>query len=214
LKRRQRKVPIPRGIPIGVPDRVWVRLAYADRRDVTPGTGGSSGWAVRVNGAYDPDATGTGAQPRFWDQWTAMFASYCVESATIEATFISTASATATGQSICGIDIRPEATLDTSSTGYMEGRLSKWKVHSASGGGLPVVRMRRTMDVADWFGVPQALDRYDLKAAYNAVPASSLHFHLFCSDPDPATSSSDTTWVDMRVTYTLRFFDPITPALS
>jgi hypothetical protein len=143
-----------------------------------------------------------------------MYSSYCVESATVTAIFLSSSSVTSSGQALVGVDLRTVSTLDTTSTGYLEGRHSTVQPLSASGGGHPVRKIVKTVDLANWFGVPAALDRFDLSAAYNTTPDRQVFFHLFASDPDPANTDIDEVWCDMKITYNLRFFDPIVPAAS
>jgi hypothetical protein len=143
-----------------------------------------------------------------------MYSNYVVEFAKIKAIFTSASSATTTGQGISGIDIRSTASTSTGQSDYTEGRYSRWKIHSASGGGQPNVTINHSVSLAKWFKVGRAIQRYDLQAAYNATPVNQVFFHCFASCDDPNATDPFETWCNVSIDYTVTFFDPINPALS
>lgn len=53
-------------------------------------------WTFRLNSLYDPDYTGTGHQPRFFDQWSAIYGSYNVYKVRVKVILIASAASTAT----------------------------------------------------------------------------------------------------------------------
>ena len=61
----------------GFPVRMNVRLVYEDLITLTPGTPLAS-YVFRGNSLYDPDYTGTGHQPRYYDQLTPIYGRYKV----------------------------------------------------------------------------------------------------------------------------------------
>jgi hypothetical protein len=61
----------------GFPDRYEVRLRYAEKVTVS-GTGSGSAYQFNLNGLFDPNRTGTGHQPRYFDQYTAIYSTYVV----------------------------------------------------------------------------------------------------------------------------------------
>jgi len=61
----------------GFPVRMNVRLVYEDLITLSPGTPLAS-YVFRGNSLYDPDYTGTGHQPRYYDQLTPIYGRYKV----------------------------------------------------------------------------------------------------------------------------------------
>jgi hypothetical protein len=143
-----------------------------------------------------------------------MYSNYVVEFAKIKAIFSSANNSTTLGQSISGIDIRSTATLSTGQNDYQEGRYARWKIHSPQTGGQPNVTITHSINLAKWFKVGRAIQRYDLQAAYNATPVNQVFFHCFAACDDPNATDPDETWCNVSIDYTVTFFDPINPALS
>jgi len=55
------------------PDEIRVTLKYNQQFFFTSTTGAGASYTFRGNGPFDPDATGAGAQPTAYDQWSALF---------------------------------------------------------------------------------------------------------------------------------------------
>jgi hypothetical protein len=206
-------VAIPKNLTLGVPEIRWAKLVYSDKRNLDPGTDSTISWIISANGMYDPDITGTGGQPRFYDQYAAMYTRYCVEAADIEATFIA-GSTTSTYTAMVGIDVRSDATAQTAYGSYLEGRHTRLGAHVAGAGGPALTRIKHHVNIAKWHRLRQALDRQSLTAATSANPTDQLYFHLFATDADPAGGDPGANWTTMRVTFYVRFFDPISVVAS
>lgn len=71
------------------PQYRYVNHKYVDTVTLTsPGTPGDPGfYQFRVNSLHDPDYSGTGHQPLYYDEMSARYAYYTVVSASIECTF-------------------------------------------------------------------------------------------------------------------------------
>lgn len=65
------------GKTIGIPDRMFVKVKYVDTFGMSyAGSGAPGVKEYRVNSPYDPDYTGIGHQPLFWDQYAALYKRY------------------------------------------------------------------------------------------------------------------------------------------
>lgn len=60
-------------LPQGLPDEMRVPLTYAEAISFTSTTGSVSTQIYTGNGPYDPNTTGVGAQPAWWDSFIAMY---------------------------------------------------------------------------------------------------------------------------------------------
>jgi hypothetical protein len=76
-----------------------VKLKYADLITLAPGATYAQ-YTFRGNSLFDPDYTGTGHQPRYFDQWSAFYQKYKVLSSSIR---VSVSNYSATGGVICVI---------------------------------------------------------------------------------------------------------------
>jgi len=56
-----------------IPDELRVTLKYTQQMILTETTGTATNYLFRGNGPFDPDLTGTGAQPSGYDQWSAFY---------------------------------------------------------------------------------------------------------------------------------------------
>lgn len=72
----------------GFPDRFQTKLKYGDVIQLTAGAGTVALWQFRLTSLYDPDFTGTGHQPQWFDQIAGVYWKYRVRGAKITATFI------------------------------------------------------------------------------------------------------------------------------
>lgn len=63
----------------GFPQSRMVRLRYAETVSMDPiSTSTATYYNFRANSCFDPNETGTGHQPRGWDQWTQFYNHYVV----------------------------------------------------------------------------------------------------------------------------------------
>jgi len=67
-------VKFPRGV-VGFPDRLRTTLKYSQAFTFS-GTATPSGQAMMVNSCFDPDVTGTGHQPSFYDSFCSAAGPY------------------------------------------------------------------------------------------------------------------------------------------
>lgn len=72
----------------GFPDRLRTKLHYCDVVQLTASAGSPGIWQFRLNSLYDPDLTGVGHQPQWYDQLSAVYQYYQVLGAKITVTFI------------------------------------------------------------------------------------------------------------------------------
>jgi len=80
----------------GFPDRLRTKLRYCDTYTLTASTVMKQ-QAMKMNDLYDPDQTGLGHQPMWYDQFTAVYNQYTVRYAKLTATFTPTDPPSLTG---------------------------------------------------------------------------------------------------------------------
>lgn len=112
-----------RGI-YGFPDELVTTLRYADVITLTSAVGAVAINAFRMNSLFDPDFTGTGHQPYYFDQLAALYNSYTVIKSNLKVQFSLIANAIATtqpsGPCIVGIATDDDATLVATASTLLE----------------------------------------------------------------------------------------------
>ena len=90
LVTKSRAASIPRW---GFPSRLYIAHKYVGvgSGTLTSTTGSNVGYVVTCNGMFDPDVTGTGHQPMYFDNCSAIYNHYTVVKSTIKWTIIPTA---------------------------------------------------------------------------------------------------------------------------
>lgn len=72
-----------RGTGMGFAEQLRVKLVYEGLYQVTSTTGATVSWIFRGNDCNDPDYTGTGQQPLWYDQYAAIYETYRVHGSSI-----------------------------------------------------------------------------------------------------------------------------------
>jgi len=93
-KRKNRPYTIKTRQPIGIPDKMMLKLNYTEFKTLEAT---STNWVTqnyRGNGMYDPDYTNVGHQPLGFDQWTQFYNKYRVYASKIVVTFLSRSNTT------------------------------------------------------------------------------------------------------------------------
>jgi len=72
----------------GFPDRLVVKLRYDDIKQLTMTSGALGLLQFNMNSIFDPDITGTGHQPMYFDQYCAMYDHYTVLKSMIKVTVV------------------------------------------------------------------------------------------------------------------------------
>lgn len=114
---------VPRGI-FGLPEDINTVLRYVDTYTLTSSTNAVAKQSMRMNSLHDPDSTGVGHQPLYYDQLSSIYGRYNVICATMTATFSALPSAIATAQPsgpmLIGIYGDDNGTISTTVSTLME----------------------------------------------------------------------------------------------
>jgi hypothetical protein len=179
-------------------------LVYSTERKITA-AGNEVLWAFLVNSAYDPDFTYTGSQPPYFDEWGQLYSRYRVVDAMVESKVSNYSGAH------CKVT---QAPLAQDPTGYATEDVAGWRNSAEddfnSGGSMAVVRTR--VKPHQCWGVSEKayLADDDFAATITASPQNKV-FLALCAKTDGAT---DSVWLSVRVTLSVRFERPRIIALS
>lgn len=190
---------------------------YAERVTISGNAvEGSLGTHVfSANGAYDPNVTGVGNQPRGFDELMALYDQYTVVKSKIEVRF---ANQNVSSRPYVGIMVRDTSSISSTVVDMMEYSGSKvsHKPLARSGGGDAdadlATFLTSSCDVASFAGSKDALDNPELKGGAAKNPDEGIFYHI-C-----AGSVSDSSGVSVdalvTVTYDVILHEPKLPPPS
>jgi len=155
------------------------QLVYAEQVGLTLTTGGPAFYVFSCNGLFDPNVTGTGSQPLYFDQLMAIYDHYTVVSSTIEARLIG-APATA-NQLTFGVYIDDDTSIvSTSIASLMQRPGAHWTQANTTANTLPPVRS--AWSAIKTFGNPMPWTDSELQGTVSANPAEQSYFVVGASD--------------------------------
>jgi len=171
LDKSQFKQPITVTFPknvVGFPDRLVTILKYVEA-NTHSGSANPSAQKWAVNSAFDPNNSGTGHQPSFYDTFTLPYARYYVRAFKVELEIVNQLATTAI-EAVCVYSDQDFSanTVDQLS----ESRYAKWCTVGLSTGGYSVRRISMPwMQTMKLMGQPDAEADDNMYAAVNASPA-------------------------------------------
>lgn len=177
-------------------------LTYADSVTITASSLGKSGHTFAANSLFDPDVTGTGSQPRYYDSLcganggTAPYHYYLV-SAVKAVAFVRNLSTVHMFVSLSMFTA--SATAPATLQEAREREDTVVAIVSPKGGGASTTKLSMYRALKNMLGVKDLLDDPDAGATYNANPNSLCYVVFQAYNPDGVGSSSVTA--DMALTY-------------
>jgi len=90
-KKKRQYQAYPTSVRVGkqpIPKQLFNRLKYAETVNITLGITGLGSYLFSCNGLYDPNITGTGHQPMYFDQFSALYDHYTCLKSTMKATVV------------------------------------------------------------------------------------------------------------------------------
>lgn len=205
-------IPRIRNPDFGYPDKLVTKIRYVDTIALSASLDAIGANVFRMNSLFDPDLTGTGHQPMYFDQLcgavgSAPYSRYRVLSSTMNVTFspkvVTLAGGTVYGPFTCGI-------LTTATSGIYAANASalceasncKWTVLGEKNGGNNVKKLSVTYVPSRDLGVDTGDDT--IAAAYNANPTQVFFASPWKVDQN---ATGGTVFALVEIVYNVEFFD-------
>jgi hypothetical protein len=194
-----------------LPPMLKARMKYVS--PVTLSSGVTPGVNVfSANGLYDPDITGTGHQPRGFDQLIALYDHYVVVASHITVHF----GASSQVFPIIGIQLQSSSTAQSDYVDYAEQPRCVFDIGSyvlGPGGGFPDVKSHTLhFKAPEFMGIPDPITSTKLQGSVNANPSDQAYFHVWSQHQDG--SSSNTVTALVFIEYDVVFIEPVPVASS
>lgn len=172
------------GLLTGMPDRLEVDLAYQVNARVNPGVVAYADTVFDLNNLFDPERTGTGHQPREYDQLAALYLYYRVYQCKVEVELRQRASH---GIRLVLIASNSGTALTISDNPAEQRRA--W-VSAVTGSNQPAIKVVRVYDIASILGMTRAqhLASEDTDAAVTTGPDLIALLHMFVEQIDGTTA--------------------------
>ncbi len=176
-----RVVAVPRNIPLGFPATKLVKLKYTAFITIDSGTTIAS-HAFRANDMFDPDFTGAGHQPLYFDQYMAAYDHFCVLGSRIKVTFMNVVT-TPLIPGMFGVFLDNNSTFSyTGADQVVEGgqRYSHdWKVTSGTGQFNTPKSCTLNFSAKRFFGVQKIVGQDSYQGSKVAVPTEPAFFQIW-----------------------------------
>lgn len=164
----------------------------------------------RGNGCFDPDITGSGAQPTGFDQYMALYKNFRVIRSKIRVSVLSGSTAAAAGQAI--VVVRADAASGASLASDPLGALCSTNATHRVVQSFPAPGVRMEMNRTTSRMLSLSPDLPDLLGDASADPAVQWHWHVTVSSFD--LSSNPVVRVLCNLEYTVEFTGRKTITLS
>jgi hypothetical protein len=194
-----------------LPRTLHTTLKYADHVAIS-GTSGALGlYVFNASSLYDPDYTGTGHQPRGFDQIMPLYDHFVVLRSRIRVELInSSVGAILMG----GLALSGTVTNQGDWDDYAEGPKSTVSSlgYLVTNGYIPEKEYRLEYSAKNFLGIPDPVTADKLQGTISANPVDNAFFHVFIQDASETTSVSAHALVEIE--YDCVFIEPLNPAQS
>ena len=182
------------------PENLWTEVVYSDQFQLTCTAGALQQYTFAMNGLYDPNLTGTGSQPRYFDTLcganttAAPYRAYVVKAARMKGDGLCPGPDSAGIPSVVAISgIVGTSTGPSTVTEQMQRNdTTNYGLLSYYAGGKPIATVYRTCEVAPTLGVKDIEDANGANAAYSANPTNLAHFVVTVAPLNQSTAPSST----------------------
>ena len=198
----------------GFPKSIVTKLRYVDNLGFTASAANTASMNVyRANSVFDPDQTGVGHQPMFFDNYAAIYNNYRVLGSKIRVVFSPfydyTDSATlqsSRGPWLVGINGANTTTaVSTNMTTRAEMNEGNYKVLNARTGADGVVVVEHNYDPESRLGRLAADDVVSSTVTGN--PSNAYYWQVWVATTD-STAVTSSIYANVYIEYTVEFFQP------
>lgn len=176
---------------LGFPKKIQMTHRYVESTNVNSSSGAFSTYFFSCNGMYDPNITGTGHQPMYFDQMTALYDHYTVIGSKCTFQFIPTSS-TVGAVAVGGLINDDTSTTATSFPTMMENSLVKPKYINFSSSLPTIITLK--WSAKKFFG-KGTLANSEMRGTSASNPTEQSYFQAYVQSIDGITTNNITVQV-------------------
>jgi len=178
----------------GFPKQAIVTHKYIDNFNLASTTGAPAGYVISCNGMFDPNISGTGHQPMYFDQFSAIYDHYVVIGSKIT---IKAAGNLATSVPVViGLFINDDTTITTGTVQAISEQSSA-KMFKMNTGGGQATTMTLNWSAKKYFG-GSIMSNTELQGTSAANPAEQSYFTIYVQSADGTASTTTVFWVEVE----------------
>lgn len=190
----------------GFPDKLLARLRYHDSSTITSTTGGIASYKFRINSCFDPNQTGVGHQPLYYDTYNTIYDHYSVVSARAIVRFTNTN----TSPFFVGVTVDDDSAASTNVDTIIEQSHSNSALLTPLTGSKSEKIFTLNWDCEKVLGInPFASETY--KTAVGSNPAEESYLIVYAATTD---NSTNTINFDVILEMNVLFTELTTPTQS
>jgi len=192
-----------------LPKQISVKLKYYQSVSLDPGVAGAVSVNVfSANGAYDPDITGSGGQPRGLDQWFALYAKGLVTSSRITVKGLST---TFVDCGLLGVTLMNKAAAEITPKPYIEDPRTAWV--QAANVQTSDQEARLSYGPKSFLNIKDPIDDDTLHFSSVSNAPKAAYYHVWFG-PLSSTQNPGAFTTQVVIEYSITFFEPVALASS
>lgn len=195
--RRRTQVRNRTTVPVGLgfPKKMVMTHRYGEIVATNTGASGLLGvYSFVANGLYDPNFSGTGHQPMYFDQMGALYDHYCVIGSKITVK-VSKTDSSSNIPTVVGIFVNDDSTVTPTIFGLLENSVGG---HRIIQGGKPTTTLTANWSAKKYFG-KSALANNELQGTTSANPTELSYYTIYFDSSQSATQTS--ILLDVQIEY-------------
>lgn len=199
--------PKSKGIPIGIPNKMAIRLRYGIGTGMTSTAGSFASQIYRCNSLYDPNYTSGGDQPRHYDQFMSLgYDHYCVVSAELTLKVIPTS---AVSNAIwVGVRMNDQVTAPSDIEDIQEAKYKRTTLLSPGSGSRT---MRMKFNAKKFLGVSSIIGNPQFRGMVGTNPSEDAYWQVGMVS---LAGGTNTIGLYGEIVYTAILTEPSIPAQS
>lgn len=194
-----------------LPFKFPAKLKYEEVFSIDPSVGGVAVNVFSANGIYDPNVTGSGHQPRGYDQIQALYDHYVVIGSKILVKFMG--SNGNTNALTCFVAVRDSVSLESTLNNYVEGTKCFHRNIVQTTGSTEKAIIKSTFSPKRFLGRSKVMADPNLKGNASSNPSEGAFFHVGAGAVSLGVEPS-AILCQVFIEYLCIFIEPKNPAQS
>lgn len=184
------------------------RMKYSMHVTFTGSASVVSAYVFSANGVYDPDVTGTGVQPVFFDAMMTLYNHYTVLRSRIRVNIQNLSTVTAH----VAVSVSGSSSITTDDAQLVANGNLVYAVVQPTGVAESTAQLRHSSDAGAFQGIDDVMDDPNMRGDAASQPAEQLYYHISLWNPVNATVPL--ALLDVEIDYDVIFHEPRKAALS
>lgn len=192
---------------------LWTTMVFTQRNNMATGALGAPGIQLyRLNSLFDPDATGVGQQPMFYDQLSPIYQRYCVYQVEYK---IVVCNQSTSLDAIVGIQANADATTSTDVDRYIMNGNCEWNIVERNNGAA-IRTFQGTVDLPSMASMTK--EQYMADDQYQGIvsgnPGIQFYLKVFAANVDETSGTTGLVRMYTELRYKCKLFNQVLTVLS